>query len=82
MASVDYRKLTGNVLISMSRAAPDGHTLLLTTAVDAWNTADDNLRFNYLRDLAPVASIARGMGVLIVNGLPNRSDSDWPISRA
>jgi tripartite-type tricarboxylate transporter receptor subunit TctC len=53
---------------SVSRAAADGHTLLLTTAVDAWNTAVyNNLRFNYLRDLAPVASISRGMGVLVVN---------------
>jgi tripartite-type tricarboxylate transporter receptor subunit TctC len=53
---------------SVARAAPDGYTLLLTTATDAWNTAVyDNLRFDYLRDVAPVASIARGMAVLVVN---------------
>jgi tripartite-type tricarboxylate transporter receptor subunit TctC len=57
---------------SVSRAAPDGYTLLLTTASDAWNTAlYDNLRFDYLRDIAPVASVSRGMDVLVVN-------SDFP----
>jgi tripartite-type tricarboxylate transporter receptor subunit TctC len=50
------------------RAAPDGYTLLLTASNDAWNTAlYDNLSFNYVRHIAPVASISRGMGVLVVH---------------
>jgi tripartite-type tricarboxylate transporter receptor subunit TctC len=53
---------------SVTRAAPDGYTLLLTSSTDAWNTAlYDNLKFDYLRDIAPVASLALGMGVLVVH---------------
>ena len=49
------------------RAAPDGYTLLFTGSNDAWNTAlYDNLSFNYVRDITPVASISKGMGVLVV----------------
>jgi tripartite-type tricarboxylate transporter receptor subunit TctC/ABC-type uncharacterized transport system substrate-binding protein len=49
------------------RAAPDGYALLFTGSNDAWNTAlYDNLSFNYVRDIAPVASISKGMGVLVV----------------
>jgi tripartite-type tricarboxylate transporter receptor subunit TctC/ABC-type uncharacterized transport system substrate-binding protein len=49
------------------RSAPDGYTLLFTGSNDAWNTAlYDNLSFNYVRDIAPVASISKGMGVLVV----------------
>jgi tripartite-type tricarboxylate transporter receptor subunit TctC len=53
---------------SVTTAAPDGYTLLLTGANDAWNTAlYDNLTFDYLRDIAPISGIAKGMGVLVVN---------------
>jgi tripartite-type tricarboxylate transporter receptor subunit TctC len=53
---------------SVTRAAPDGYTLLLTSATDAWNTAlYDNLKFDYLRDIAAVASLALGVGVLVVH---------------
>jgi tripartite-type tricarboxylate transporter receptor subunit TctC/ABC-type uncharacterized transport system substrate-binding protein len=49
------------------RAAPDGYTLLFTGSNDAWNTAlYENLSFNYVRDIAPVASFSKGMGVLVV----------------
>src|SRR5215510_2166424 len=41
------------------RAPPDGYTLLMTLAVNAINAAVyDNLSFNFIRDTAPVASIA------------------------
>jgi tripartite-type tricarboxylate transporter receptor subunit TctC len=53
---------------SVVRAAPDGYTLLLTASSDAWGaTLYENLNFNYVRDIAPVASIARAMGVLVVH---------------
>jgi tripartite-type tricarboxylate transporter receptor subunit TctC len=50
------------------RAAPDGYTLLQATSVNAFNaTLYDNLNFNFVRDIAPVASIYRGLSVLVVN---------------
>ena len=40
------------------RAPPDGYTLLLVAAPNAINaTLYDNLNFNFIRDIAPVASI-------------------------
>jgi len=60
---------------SVARSAPDGYTLLLTTSADAWNaTLYDKLSFNIVRDFAPVATISRGPGVLVVNpSLPAKS---------
>ena len=50
------------------RAAPDGYTLLEAAANDSWNAAlYDNLKFNFVRDIAPVASISRTAGVLVVH---------------
>jgi tripartite-type tricarboxylate transporter receptor subunit TctC len=51
----------------VARAAPDGYTLLECSASNAWNAAlFDNLKFDFIRDIAPVASIHRGIGVLVV----------------
>ena len=49
------------------KAPPDGYTLLMIGSNNAWNvTLYDNLRFNFTRDIAPVASIYRGPAVLVV----------------
>jgi tripartite-type tricarboxylate transporter receptor subunit TctC len=50
------------------RAPPDGYTLLLAGTTNAINaTLYDNLNFNFIRDIAPVAGIMRGQGVMVVN---------------
>jgi tripartite-type tricarboxylate transporter receptor subunit TctC len=50
------------------RAPPDGYTLLECAATNAWNTTlYDNLSFDFARDIAPVASVSRGGGVMEVN---------------
>jgi tripartite-type tricarboxylate transporter receptor subunit TctC len=41
------------------RASPDGYTLLLITAASAINTPMIKLSFDFIRDIAPVASIVR-----------------------
>jgi tripartite-type tricarboxylate transporter receptor subunit TctC len=49
-------------------APPDGYTLLDLTSVNSWNvTLYDNLKFDLIRDIAPVASIYRGPAVLVVH---------------
>jgi tripartite-type tricarboxylate transporter receptor subunit TctC len=50
------------------RAPPDGHTLALIGAPSAINaTLYDNLTFNFIRDIVPVAMIVRFPNVLVVN---------------
>src|SRR4029079_2487646 len=50
------------------RAAPDGYTLLLAYSSNAINaTLYDRLNFNFIRDIAPVASISRETTVMVVN---------------
>jgi tripartite-type tricarboxylate transporter receptor subunit TctC len=52
---------------AVARSAPDGYTLLLVTAINAWNaTLYGNLNFNFIRDIAPIASIARASFVMEV----------------
>jgi tripartite-type tricarboxylate transporter receptor subunit TctC len=49
------------------RADPDGYTLLLVASPNFINaTLYDNLNFNFIRDIAPVASIARAPFVMVV----------------
>jgi tripartite-type tricarboxylate transporter receptor subunit TctC len=50
------------------RAAPDGYTLLLVNSPAAINTTlYDNLSFDFIRDVVPVASIGRVPLVMVVN---------------
>jgi tripartite-type tricarboxylate transporter receptor subunit TctC len=57
------------------RAPPDGHTLLLVNSANAINaTLYDKLNYNFIRDIAPVASISRGPNVMVVHpSLPAKS---------
>jgi tripartite-type tricarboxylate transporter receptor subunit TctC len=53
---------------TVARAPPDGYTLLLVSLINAVNTSlYDNLSFNFIRDIAPVASISRNPFVMEVN---------------
>jgi tripartite-type tricarboxylate transporter receptor subunit TctC len=53
---------------AVAKSPSDGYTLLLTGSNDAWNASlYDNLKFNYIRDIVPVATVSRGMGVLVVH---------------
>jgi len=50
------------------RSPPDGHTLLLIYSANAINaTLYDNLNFDFLRDIAPVAGISRETLAMVLN---------------
>jgi tripartite-type tricarboxylate transporter receptor subunit TctC len=67
---IDNRPGAGTNLATESvvNAAPDGYTLLMANTAAFTNAAlYDNLRFNFIRDIAPVASLSRGAFVIVVN---------------
>jgi tripartite-type tricarboxylate transporter receptor subunit TctC len=61
------------------RAPPDGYTLLLVDTSSAINaTLYDKLNFNFLRDIAPVASIVRAPQIMLVTpSFPAKSIPDF-----
>jgi len=63
----------------VATASPDGYTLLLVTSTNAFNaTIYDNLTFNFIRDIAPVASIDLAPFVMAVNpAVPARTVSEF-----
>jgi tripartite-type tricarboxylate transporter receptor subunit TctC len=67
---VDNRPGAGTNIATevVAKAAPDGYTLLLANSPNAINTTlYDNLSFDFIRDIAPVASIGRVPLVMVVN---------------
>ncbi len=67
---VENRAGAGGTLAAeaVAKAAPDGYMLHLTTSADAWNASlYDKLNFDVIRDFTPIATIARGPGVLVVH---------------
>lgn len=61
------------------RAPADGYTLLLVTPSAAINaTLYDNLHFNFIHDIAPIATVMRAPYVLVINpSVPARTFSEF-----
>jgi tripartite-type tricarboxylate transporter receptor subunit TctC len=57
------------------RSAPDGYTLLFISTPSTINASlYDNLSFKFVRDIAPVASMSRGVGAMVVTpDFPSKS---------
>ena len=50
------------------KASPDGYTLLEASTSNAWNASIyQNLNFNFINDIAPVASTVQTYNVLVAN---------------
>jgi tripartite-type tricarboxylate transporter receptor subunit TctC len=67
---VDNRPGAGGTIgtEAAARARPDGYTLVIIGSPDAINTTlYDNLSFKFIRDITPVAAIARGPNVMVVH---------------
>ena len=67
---IDNRPGAGTNLATEAvvNAAPDGYTLLMASTAAFTNPAlYDNLRFNFIRDIVPVASFSRGAFVMVVD---------------
>ena len=60
---------------------PDGYTLLEATSGNAWNAAlYDNLSFDFIRDIAPVASISTTPAVMVVTpSFPAQTVSEFMV---
>src|SRR5262245_59577678 len=74
--AIRHRKTAGSgtATETVVRSAPDGHTLLVVAPANAINaTLYDKLNFNFIRDIAPVASIARTSNVVVVSRTVNIS---------
>ena len=73
--------------VPVVRATADGYTLLLVHSSNAMNaTLYEKLNFNFIRDIAPVASIIVVPNVMLVHpSVPANADSGsgsaWPASR-
>jgi tripartite-type tricarboxylate transporter receptor subunit TctC len=66
---VNHPGASGNLAAeAVVRAPADGHTLLMVSTANAINaTLYENLSFNFIKDIAPVASLSRTAGVMEVS---------------
>jgi tripartite-type tricarboxylate transporter receptor subunit TctC len=64
---------------AVARARPDGHTLVIIGSTDAINASlYDNLSFSFVRDIAPVAGIARVPNMMVVHpSVPAKTIPDF-----
>ena len=64
---------------AVAEAVPDGYTLLLVTAANFINaTLYERLNFNFIRDIAPVASLTREPSVVVVHpSVPAKSLAEF-----
>jgi tripartite-type tricarboxylate transporter receptor subunit TctC len=78
---VDNRPGAGSNLgtEAAARAAPDGYTMLLTVATNTVNaTLYENLKFDFLRDIAPVTCMAGTAYIMAVTpSLPAKNGSEF-----
>jgi tripartite-type tricarboxylate transporter receptor subunit TctC len=71
---------SGNIATELVvKAEPDGYTLLLISPSATTNPAlYDNLNFNFIRDIAPVAGFARAPYVMVLNpSLPAKTVAEF-----
>src|SRR5712671_1218030 len=69
---------------SVVRAIPDGYTLLYATSSNSYNTVlYDKLNFDFIRDIVPVASVLRGIGVLVrTDAMRQKADVHCALQRS
>jgi tripartite-type tricarboxylate transporter receptor subunit TctC len=71
---------SGNIAAeAVARASPDGYTLLLVASNNAYNVSlYEKLRFDFVRDIAPIAGICRDCFVMVVNpSFPAKSVAEF-----
>ena len=78
---VDNKPGAGSNLAAeaVARAAPDGYTLLMTVATNTVNaTLYDNLKYDFLRDIAPVTCMAGTAYIMAVTpSLPAQTGAEF-----
>ena len=71
---------SGNIATeAVVRAPPDGYSLLMIAPADVANaTLYEKLNFNFLRDIAPIASIVRSGYLMVINpSVPTKTVPDF-----